>query len=120
MKIDVSLDLLEEMARCIADNKLGGDEATEYIKGCALEESSNIGEIEKEDVIEGATLLLKSALFNVEEGSFEEYDNLFAINVVVGTLSELVAQGGNIHPLLRQLDALVEGMLEIHDPSTRH
>ena len=37
MKIEVTLDLLEEMAICIVDNCLNRDEAADYIRACALD-----------------------------------------------------------------------------------
>jgi hypothetical protein len=47
MKVEINLDLLEEICCCIVDNNLYRDEACDYAKECVLED------IEEAEVING-------------------------------------------------------------------
>ena len=40
MKFEVTLELIEEMAHCIVDCNLSGEEACEYMKSCVTENGS--------------------------------------------------------------------------------
>jgi hypothetical protein len=47
MKIEITLDLLEEICCCIVDNSLDRDEACDYAKACVFEDA------EEAEVIDG-------------------------------------------------------------------